>query len=98
MGKGGTQQRLNALAETPAFRNILEEEIDKRKLVPKDVERCILNLYHEVSKHAHGNTMQIEINKRLFTPDELCALVSFFRLQGKWCYPLDWLEIDREAT
>jgi hypothetical protein len=86
----GIQKQLNALAKLPAFRKILENEVNKRKLVLRDVESCVGHIYHEVAKHAHGNREVIEINEQDFGPNELAALVSFFRLQSQWPNALHW--------
>ena len=83
-GLGGVQKNLDALAALDAFKEIMAEEVASRKLVARDVERCIKALYHELSKHAHGNDGEIIIRASDFTPSECAALVSFFKLQDKW--------------
>jgi hypothetical protein len=91
--QGGILQKLNGLAQRPDFKKILQAEVANRKLVLKDVEACVPNIYHEVSKHAHGNTGVIELNRDEYTVNELAALVSFFRLQKQWSNPLVWKEV-----
>jgi hypothetical protein len=88
--KVGVQQKLNMLARRSHFNEILLEEVDKHKLVLKDVWACVDNIYHEVSKHAHGNREPIQLNMGMFTRNELVVLISFFRLQQKWSSALKW--------
>jgi hypothetical protein len=88
--KVGVQQKLNMLARRSDFNEILLEEVDKRKLVLKDVWACVDKIYHEVSKHAHGNREPIQLKVEEFTKNELVVLISFFRLQKKWSYALEW--------
>jgi hypothetical protein len=68
--KGGVQNILDALAILPDFENIMKKEVASKKLVTKDVERCVKCLYHEVSKHAHGNTNDITIREEDYIPNQ----------------------------
>ena len=51
------------------------------------------SLYHEVSKHVHGNTGLIALDEKQFTPGELVVLISFFRLRDEWGNALEWREV-----
>jgi hypothetical protein len=88
--KVGVQQKLNMLAGRSEFTEILLKEVDKYKLVLNDVWACVDRIYHDVSKHARGNREPIQLNMGLFTRNELVVLISFFRLQQKWCSALEW--------
>jgi len=57
----------------------LQQEV---KLVLGDVQNFVDKIYHEVSKHAHGNTSFITLNEGEFPGGELVVLISFFRLQS----------------
>ena len=81
---GGAQKNLDALATLKAFKDIMAKEVARRTLFQRDVERCIKALYHELSKHAHGNDGEIKIRESDYTPSKCAALVSFFKLQDKW--------------
>ena len=80
--KAGVQAKLNALAETPEFQQILLEVIEEHNLVPRDVQQCVDKIYHEVSKHAHGNSGFILFKESEFTRGELGVLTSFFRFKA----------------
>ena len=78
------------------FRAIFDKEVALRHLVRKDVERCHKNLYHELSKHAHGNDGSVVIRKADFTLNEHAALISLMKFQDTWKFegvpPLKWRE------
>jgi hypothetical protein len=95
--KGGVQNKLDALAALPAFQIIMNKEVAIKQLVAKDVERCVKCLYHEVSKHAHGNTGDITIREADYNPNEYVALITFLKLQDLWSHPLTWKEEKLEA-
>ncbi|KAL0633277.1 hypothetical protein Q9L58_007830 [Maublancomyces gigas] len=89
----GTQRKLDALASTDAFGEIYMLEISTRKLIMRDVERCRKNIYHELSKHAHGNEGTILIRRQDFTPEEVVAVLSYYKLQDAWNNALPWMEV-----
>jgi len=76
--KVGVQENLDILAKGSDFNNILKNEVDKHKLVYADAKRRVNKIYHEVSKHAHGNTEPIRLERRYYTASELVVLISFF--------------------
>jgi hypothetical protein len=88
----GVQKQLDHLAERADFKAILQKEVAAHKLVYDEAWSCVKNIYHEVSKHAHGNTEPILLDRRCFTPNELVVLTAFFRLQEKWSGALEWKE------
>jgi hypothetical protein len=90
---GGVQQKLNKLAKRPDFKNLLQIQVTQCKLVLKDVEACVPNIYHEVSKHAHGNTGVVELRGNDYTVNDLAVLAAFFELQKQWTNPLVWKEV-----
>ncbi|CUS15414.1 unnamed protein product [Tuber aestivum] len=93
----GTQAALDILATTQAFKKILEMEIKGRKLVGRDVKRCIPLVYHECSKHAHGNTGMITVDHGDRTRSECAVLVAFLKLQDGWTGGLKWKEADGDT-
>jgi hypothetical protein len=95
--KVGVQGKLDNLAELSEFKDILQDEVAKHKLVYLEAWRCVAKIYHEVSKHAHGNTEPILLERRYFTASELVVLISFFRLQEKWSSALEW-ELEWEVV
>lgn len=78
---GGVQKQLDALAATREFCTVYADEIAARMLALQDVERCRKNIYHELSKHAHGNEGTILIGRMDFTPNEVVAVVSYYKMQ-----------------
>ncbi|PWW73238.1 hypothetical protein C7212DRAFT_347240 [Tuber magnatum] len=87
----GVQPRLNLLAGLPKFNAILHQEVLQRGLVKSQTNTALKHIYHEVSKHAHGNDGLIVVRTTDFTPAELAVLVSFLKLQDQWQYPLQCL-------
>ncbi|KAG0642990.1 hypothetical protein HOY80DRAFT_1035100 [Tuber brumale] len=77
----GTQKGLNELAHTKDFNDILKKVVQERRLVHQDVKSCFRDLYHLVSKHAHGNDGMIAIRGADYTENERAALVVFLMLQ-----------------
>ncbi|CUS09335.1 unnamed protein product [Tuber aestivum] len=90
----GIQQVLNEIAKTKAFDAVLQKEVQTHRLVRERVMDCVHNIYHEVSKHAHGNDGMILVRAIDFTRNERAALVAFLRLQSTWKNPLSWQEIE----
>ena len=88
----GTQEKLDELSRLEAFDVIVTAEIASRKLVKEDVLQCSRCIYHEVSKHAHGNDGTITIRKKDYTSNEIAVLVSFMKLQATLSEPLVWKE------
>ncbi|KAG0635946.1 hypothetical protein HOY80DRAFT_979736 [Tuber brumale] len=91
----GVQAGLDELAKTTVFQEFLAEEIATRHLVDKDVNRCAAVVYHEASKHKHGNTSIITIYQEDHTANECAALATFLRVQDGWPGGLEWREVKR---
>lgn len=91
-GGGGVQAKLDALAQLPDFAAIAEEEAGERGLDLDDILRSAQDLYHAVSKHAHGNDGIILVRTHEYSPEECAALVAYLRLQDGWSCPLAWEE------
>ncbi|KAG0634866.1 hypothetical protein HOY80DRAFT_1053582 [Tuber brumale] len=93
----GIQAGLNEIANTEAFSKVLKKELATRNLLEMDVKRCIAVLYHEASKHAHGNNGKITIYYKDHVENEWAALVTFFKVQSGWKDCLKWEEVPRSA-
>ncbi|KAG0132959.1 hypothetical protein HOY82DRAFT_557116 [Tuber indicum] len=91
----GVQAALDELAKTADFENLLAKEIVTRHLVKKDVRHCIAVVYHEASKHAHGNSSMITIYEEDHTVNERAALATFLGVQAGWPDGLKWREVKR---
>ncbi|KAG0640162.1 hypothetical protein HOY80DRAFT_1070710 [Tuber brumale] len=78
----GTQKGLNELAHTKDFTDILKKVVQERCHVHQDVKSCFRDLYHLVSKHAHGNDGMIDIRGADYTENERAALVVFLMLKS----------------
>ncbi|KAG0135083.1 hypothetical protein HOY82DRAFT_537017 [Tuber indicum] len=95
--ESGTQTGLNELAQKTELQKILEQEVQERRLVYSNVDRCFPHLYHCVSKHARGNDgIIIIIREQDFSPNERAALIVLLKLQQDWTYPLEWKEVSVE--
>ena len=96
----GITAGIKELSETPEFLEVFHAEVARRGLVPKDVTPCIPLVYHEASKHAHGNDSMITVRVKDHTPNELAALACFLILQSKWPDALAWRQVeeDEETT
>ena len=88
--EGGTHRKLTALARLPEFKDIAERVSKERGIHMEDLIACTDYIYHEHSKHAHGNDSIITIRAKNYTPGEVAALVTYLRLQEKWPYALIW--------
>lgn len=63
---------------------------NERGIRVADIFICVEHLYHEHSKHAHGNDTTITIRAKHYTPGEAAMLITFFKLQDKWNHALPW--------
>lgn len=86
------QARLDALAKTAAFQKVYSREIEAHGLILLDVERCRRNIYHELSKHAHGNDGVIQIRHADFTVNEMVAVLAYYKMQDEWKDCIKWEE------
>ena len=69
-----------------------------RDLDPEQVADCVPNLYHSMSKYAHGNDGTIILKASYYAVNELAALVVFLRLQSTWSESdtLAWREVPQD--
>lgn len=88
----GVQSRLDALATTQEFQKIYIREIEARGLMKPDVERCRRHIYHDLSKHAHGNDGVIQVRHADFTVNEVTAVVAYYKIQDNWKDCIQWEE------
>jgi len=79
---------LDALANTPEFIQILQEEVTAFHLVSKDVIQCIPSTYEEASKRTFGNDSIITIYKGDHTMKQRAVLATFLRIQSGWPHEL----------
>ncbi|RPA97049.1 hypothetical protein L873DRAFT_1791224 [Choiromyces venosus 120613-1] len=77
----GIQDGLNEIAKTQEFIAVLEQEVVARRLVLKDVTRCIALAYDQASKHAQGNDSIITLREQHHTANQLAVLAAFLRVQ-----------------
>lgn len=90
----GVQRQLNRLATTPEFCAIYAREIAARRLTLSDVEHCRKDIYHTLAKHAYGNERTILIRTSDFTPSEVTAVVTYYKMQDAWGDDaLVWMEV-----
>jgi len=90
--ESGVQAGLDALAKTPEFIQILQEEVTARDLQLEAVTECIPDIYYEASKHALSNDFIITIYKEEHTMEERAVLATFLRMQREWPHGLRWKE------
>jgi len=90
--ESGVQAGLDALAKTPEFIQILQEEVTARDLQLEAVTECIPDIYYKASKHALSNDFIITIYKEEHTMEERAVLATFLRMQREWPHGLQWKE------
>ena len=76
------------MARLPEFKDIAERVSKERGIHMEDLIACTDHIYHEHSKHTHGNDFIITIRAKNYTPGEVAAPVTYLRLQEKWPYAL----------
>ncbi|KAJ1548469.1 hypothetical protein HK096_001867 [Nowakowskiella sp. JEL0078] len=91
--KGCEKIIVENLMNEEEFREILKEQAQKRSLRVNDVDACVKALYHELSKHAHGNIAKLVVSQKEHTPTEVAAIVSVFQFLKKRNFLLvEWSE------
>ena len=90
--ESGVQGGLNALAKTPEFIQILQEEVAASDLKLKAITACIPYIYYEASKRALRNDFTITIYKEDHTPEQRAVLIAFLKMQRGWPSGLQWME------
>ena len=91
----GCQAILSELAESEAFRDIVKDESENRSLDESKILSSVGAVYHESSKHGHGNTGLITLYHQHHSSFEVALLAAFLRLQEGWDIErkLEWREI-----
>ncbi|KAG0642238.1 hypothetical protein HOY80DRAFT_1107981, partial [Tuber brumale] len=89
---GGIQAGINKMAKQQGFKTALNCVVQERGLVLGEVVTCVRNVYHELSKHAHGNNGTIVIRHEDHTRNEVAALVTIFKAQRQGPGALAWRE------
>ncbi|KAG0637884.1 hypothetical protein HOY80DRAFT_1081617 [Tuber brumale] len=88
----GIQARIDKMAKLEDFKTALSRTVRDRRLVLSDVEDCVHHVYHELSKHAHGNNGSIVIRHKDHTKNEVAALVAIFKAQAAGPGRIAWRE------
>jgi hypothetical protein len=80
---------LEHLMKDPEYTNCLETVTERLQLRGADVNMCAHVLYHELSKHAHGNTAELIINNTEHTMTGVAAIEAVFcTLKTKTCFEI----------
>ena len=95
--ESGVQAGLDALAKTPEFIQILQEEVTARGFQLEAVTECIPSIYYEASKRALRNDFVIAIYEEEHTMEECAVLAAFLRMQREWPHGLQWREQERRG-
>ena len=73
----------------PEYQKCLESVSNRYQLRKADVNACTRVLYHELSKHAHGNTSSLCVKDTEHTVTEVAALEAVFcALKKQECFRL----------
>ena len=73
----------------PAYTRCLETVLNRYQLRQDDVNSCTLAMYHEMSKHAHGNVGELIVWDKEHTMTEVASLEAIFcALRKKDCFHL----------
>lgn len=86
------------MAGTNEFKTALEEESASRVLKDIDILPCLLNIYHLLSKYAHGTTGHLTLDHRHHLAAEIAALVTILRAQLTWGTGITWREVGLQAS
>jgi hypothetical protein len=62
----------------PDYEECLRGIMQRRNLRKEDVNLCARVLYHELSKHAHGNTEELLLHYKEHTTTEVAAIEAIF--------------------
>ena len=96
-GESGVQAGLDALAKTPEFIHILQQEVTIRGFQLEAVTEYIPSISCEASKRALSNDFIITIYKAEHTMEECAVLAAFLRMQREWAHVLQWREQERRG-
>jgi hypothetical protein len=89
---GCVQQKLNKLAESSDFEEVLKKLVKRRKLVLNDVRKYVPTIYNNLPHHPGQSSVPILLQGDERTTGELVVLVSCFDLPAvlRWTKPLEW--------
>ncbi|KAH9173473.1 hypothetical protein EDB89DRAFT_698171 [Lactarius sanguifluus] len=80
---------LHHLLKDQVYQTCLSSVTEHFQLRKEDVNSCARALYHELSKHAHGNTAELVVRDSEHTMTEVAALKAVFcALKAKGCFHL----------
>ena len=75
---GGKSKILLKLMDDSTYKRVLKKTLNNYHLRESDVNSCSRNLYHELSKHAQGNTEELVITETEHTITEVAAMETVF--------------------
>lgn len=88
MGKNSLLKHL--VDEDKIYKKCLKKTLNHYKLRKNEVDSCSYNIYHELSKHAHGNTNELLISDKEHTITEVCAMETIFcALKEQGCFTME---------
>jgi hypothetical protein len=77
------------LVKDTEYQKCLARVIDRYQLRRKDVNSCTKGLYHSLSKHAHGNRLELMVRDIDYEMKEFAAIESVFcALKERECFRL----------
>ena len=80
---------LQHLIKDQSYRDCLTKVAQRYQLRAEDINACANTLYHELSKHAHGNTAELVVSQSEHTVTEVAANEAVFcALKDKGCFCL----------
>jgi len=83
----GKKALIAHLTQDPGYQQCLQDTAQRLQLRTQDINACTEVLYHELSKHAHGNTSDLVVNDHEHTITEVAALEAVFcALKAKGCF------------
>ncbi|KAI9432512.1 hypothetical protein H4582DRAFT_2061711 [Lactarius indigo] len=78
---------LQHLLKGTAYNSCLTKVTESYQLRKEDINACAHSLYHELSKHAHGNTAELAVVESEHTITEVAAIEAVFcALKTKGCF------------
>ncbi|KAH9173485.1 hypothetical protein EDB89DRAFT_698945 [Lactarius sanguifluus] len=84
--EAGKTPLLQHLINHQAYQACLVSVTERYQLRKEDVNACARTLYHELSKHAHGNTAELAVVESEHTVTEVAALEAVFcALKNEGC-------------
>ena len=85
----GNTKILHHLINDTEYQGCLADVTKRYQLQTADINACASTLYHELSKHAHGNTAELAVIGSEQTITEVAALEAVFcALKKKGCFSL----------